>query len=268
MTQPALTKQIQSLEAQLGGQLFDRGRHGAVLTDLGRVLLPDARDVVRRAEVLAWRARQVARGEAGRLCVGFGMSSIELAPRAVAAFRRRYPDVDIVLDDMSSQTQIERLRAGELHVGFVRLPIDDDLERLVLREDYLAIASLASAEEHDRVPTETGELARWLPERRIVRLVASQGPGLAEQIERFRAGIGTRLDVVQEAHDLQTVLALVSAGVGIALVPASARSIAPRSVTITPIRHHTSNWQVAAVWRQADPAVVTANFLEVVREVA
>ncbi|TDD63615.1 LysR family transcriptional regulator, partial [Actinomadura rubrisoli] len=141
MTQPALTKQIQALEARAGGRLFHRGRHGAALTGLGAALLPGAQDLVQRADALARRMDRLARGEIGRLSVGFGMSSIELAPRAVAAFRRRHPGADITLDDMSTREQLERLEAGELDVGFVRLPVGDRWGQLPLRTDRLALAT-------------------------------------------------------------------------------------------------------------------------------
>lgn len=255
ITQPALTKQVQALETQVSGRLFDRGRQGAVLTDLGRLLLPDARDVVARAEAFGLRAAQAARGEAGTLSVGFGLSSIELAPRAVAAFRLRYPTASIVLDDMSSKVQIERILADELHVGFVRLPVDADLEQLALQTDRLALAA----------PRAPGPLPR-LDEHPVVQLARTKGPGLVAQIERYCAVLGVTPNVVQEAHDLQTVLALVAAGVGVALVPASAARIAPPSVRIAPIRRSAAAWQVGAVFRAA-PTPMTSNFLAVLREV-
>ncbi|MEU9867490.1 LysR family transcriptional regulator [Actinomadura sp. NPDC048021] len=263
MTQPALTKQIQALETQVGGRLFHRGRHGATLTDLGAILLPEAEDLVRRADTLAVRMNRMACGEIGRLSVGFGMSSIELAPRAVAAFRRRYPDVGIVLDDMSSHTQLERLATGELDVGFVRLPVGEKWERLPLRTDRLAIATAG-----DSPPENADDVARWAAGRPFVALAQVKGPGLASQIEAFRACLGVDTEVVQEAHDLQTVLALVAAGVGVAFVPVSAGSIAPAQVMLKAVDHEAATWQIGAVWNRQARNPLTGNFVTVVREVA
>ncbi|WP_433476330.1 LysR family transcriptional regulator [Spirillospora sp. CA-142024] len=263
ITQPALTKQIQALEAQAGGRLFHRGRHGATLTDLGRILLPEARDLVRRADALAVRMNRMARGEIGRLSVGFGLSSIEVAPRAVAAFRQRFPDADIVLDDMSSQVQLERLATGELDVGFVRMPVGEDWERLLLHADRLAIATAG-----DAPPEDADHVARWAAGRPCVALAQARGPGLAAQIEELRTALGVDVEVVQEAHDLQTVLALVAAGVGTAFVPAGAGSIAPAQVTLTPVDHPAAAWQIGAVWnRRADNPLI-GNFLPIIRGVA
>ncbi|NUW30857.1 LysR family transcriptional regulator [Nonomuraea sp. SMC257] len=263
VTQPALTKQIQALEAEIGGLLFDRGRHGAALTPLGQMFLPDAQDLVRRADILTRRARQTALGERGLLSVGFGMSTIDLAPRAVAAFRRRYPHVEITLDDMSGATQTDLIRAGRLHVGFVRLPVDDDLGAITLRTDTLAIAVTC---DEGPAPLSDQSVVSWLADRPLIRLASAKGPGLAAQVDGFLGAYDLRPHILQEAHDLQTVVALVASGAGVAIVPASAVTIASPAVTIVPIELPPARWQVGAVWDRAHMRPVTANFLAVVRE--
>ncbi|TDD65806.1 LysR family substrate-binding domain-containing protein, partial [Actinomadura rubrisoli] len=99
----------------------------------------------------------------------------------------------------------------------------------------------------------------------FVRLARVKGPGLADQVERFRDAAGITGPVVQEAHDLQTVLALVAAGVGCALVPAGVGPITPPQVTLAPIGHPAAGWRVGAVWDPASPGPLVRGFLEVVR---
>jgi len=257
LSQPALTKQIQALERELGGRLFTRGRHGATLTTLGEALLPQARDLLSSANEFTRRAHQLARGEAGQLTLGFGLSSIELAPRAVAAFRRRYPQVHISLEDMPSTTQLDRIRSGDLHVGFVRLPAGGDLRQQVLRRDRLAVA--------DTTPIPAG-IADWLNGRRLVRLARAKGPGLAEQIDQLCTAWHIRPGTLYETHDLQTVLAMVAAGVGPALVPASATNIAPPTVILTALEEPAAVWDVGIAWRPNPRTALTTNFLTVVRD--
>jgi DNA-binding transcriptional LysR family regulator len=254
VSQPALTKQLQVLERQLGGRLFRRGRHGTELTEFGRALLPDARDLVARADALSRRADRAARGELGRIAIGFGLSSIEYAPRAVASFRQRHPDVQVSLEDLPSAAQLDRLRTGDLHVGFVRLPDRTELPHRYIDTDRLALAVGAEV-----VVPAPKELPRWLGERPMVRLNPTRGPGLAAQIERVRAAWGTGLDVIQEADDLQTVLALVAAGVGAALVPAGGRSIAPPTVQLITLQEPESSWRIGVVWRPDSP--IAARFV-------
>lgn len=244
ISQPALTKQLQSLERQVGGTLFRRGRHGAGLTEFGHALLPEARDLVLRADAFSRRAERLARGELGRLAIGFGLSSIEFAPRVVAAFRRRYPEVEVRLDDLPSTVQRERLRDDRLQVGFVRLDASVPSPYRIVGTDRLAIAIGPDADPPDR-----SEPRDWLAGRPLVGLTPDRGPGLAGQIERLGLGWSLGLSVIQEADDLQTVLALVAAGVGAALVPASGRGIAPDGVRLFPIMDPAAAWRVAVLWR-------------------
>jgi DNA-binding transcriptional LysR family regulator len=111
----------------------------------------------------------MARGETGRLALGFGLSSIELAPRAVAAFRGRYPLVEVNLEDLPSTTQLERVRDGELHAAFVRLPAGEGLSHRVLDHDRLAVAS-------PRGQAVPDGLVEWLGSQRLVRLARAKDP--------------------------------------------------------------------------------------------
>ena len=252
LTQPALTKQIQALERELGGVLFTRGRHGATLTEFGARLIQQARALVTATDDFTQRAQRLARGETGELKVGFGLSTIDLAPRAVAAFRRRYPDVEVSLEDLPSKTQVERILSGQLHVGFVRLPADKVNQR-VLRRDHLAVASTTT------VPADR----EWLGQQRLVRLARAKGPGLTAQIDQLCAAWHVQPGTLHETHDLQTVLALVAAGTGPALVPATAVGIAPKSVTFTDVDDPAAAWDVGVAWHPDQDTALVENFLAV-----
>nr|CEL14118.1 Transcriptional regulators, LysR family [Kibdelosporangium sp. MJ126-NF4]CTQ88485.1 Transcriptional regulators, LysR family [Kibdelosporangium sp. MJ126-NF4] len=254
ITQPALTKQIQALERELGGLLFTRGRHGATLTEFGATLLPQARELLAAADEFTDRAHRLAVGAAGRLTLGFGLSTIDLAPRAVAAFRLAYPDVEISLEDLPSAVQTDRIQSGELSAGFVRLPVADDLRQRVLRRDHLAVASAGPV---------TGDVGAWLDEQGLVRLGRSKGPGLTAQIDRLCAAWRIQPTTLYETHDLQTVLALVAAGVGPALVPATAARIAPAGVTFTELDDPAAVWDVGIAWHPVQDTALVANFLTV-----
>lgn len=258
-SQPALTKQIQLLERRIGTDLFVRGRHGARLTPAGELLLPEAQRLLDQVDAFERRAAQVAAGTVGSLSIGFGLSGITLAPRAVALFRSRWPDVAVTLDDMSSAVQCERLLAGSLQVGFLRVPVPNGLHSVRLRRDQLALA----LPQQQEVPRNPG---RWLDGRPLVRLRPDRGPGLAAQISSLYDELGSRPAVLQEAADLLTVLALVAAGVGPAVVPASGASIAPAEVRLVPLTGRAASWWIGAVWSQRSPLV--ERFVEAATEVA
>ncbi|NEA31817.1 LysR family transcriptional regulator [Streptomyces sp. SID13031] len=260
-SQPALTKQIQQLERRLASTLFDRGRHGARLTAAGELLLPDALDVLARVEGFERRAAQIALGVEGSLTVGFGMSGIELAPRAVALFRSRYPQVQVTLGDLSSAVQYERLLAGSLQVGLVRLPAPPGLKHLRLQKDRLSLAVPVG----QAVPA---GLAAWLDGRPLVRLLPERGPGLTAQLTALYAELGCRPLILQEAADLQTVLALVAAGVGPAVVPATSASIASAAVRFIPFPGEAATWWTGAAWNPAFPSPLVSHFLTAASQVA
>ncbi|MFI6675142.1 LysR family transcriptional regulator [Kribbella sp. NPDC050470] len=258
-SQPALTKQIQVLERRVGSVLFSRGRHGARLTPAGELLLPDALELLDRAEAFDRRAALVAAGSEGSLAIGFGLSGIDLAPRSVALFRSRWPGVAVSLDDMSSAVQCERLLAGSLQIGFVRLPVPAGLEHLRLRRDRLALAVADGVD----VPRDVGS---WLDGRPLVRLVPARGPGLTAQIQGLYAELGCHPGVLQEAADLQTVLALVAAGAGPAVVPVSAERIAPSGLRLVPLSGRAATWWIGAAWATRTP--LTERFVKAAAEVA
>ena len=139
MTQSTLTKKIQRLEALFGSPLFDRGRRGTRLTPTGKILLPGARQLMIDCEQFEQFAKATARGVTGHLSIGFGLSSIKVAPELAARFIQQYPDIQVTLNDMPSQRQLDGLISGKLQVGFSRLPISAPLKGYALFSDRLVL---------------------------------------------------------------------------------------------------------------------------------
>ncbi|CAI1578235.1 MULTISPECIES: LysR family transcriptional regulator [Serratia] len=256
ISQPALSKQIQALETQLGVRLFERGRQGAVLTAGGQRLYPGAQVLVAQYQQFQQRARRVALGEAGRLSLGFGLSSFHLAPQLVAAFRQRFPEVAIGLEDLPSERQYQLLLQGELQAGFVRLPVNTPLCGVALLSDRLVLAAPgALALRADDL------MARFnlLP---LLQLTPKRGRGLSDQSLRFIAAHRLTPNVVQQAGDIQTLLALVAAGVGVALLPHSITHIAPAGIDILPLSGEETEWQVGIAWDPQRTDALRDNFIQ------
>ncbi len=141
ITQPALTKRLKSLEMAIGLQLFDRNRRGVALTKTGEQLLASARHIVGEADALIAHSRRLVEGSTGLLEIGFGLSTIDLAPRMVAAFRRAFPSVAVTLNDLPSSEQEARLEDQRLDLGFMRLPLASPiLTARTVMSDRLALA--------------------------------------------------------------------------------------------------------------------------------
>lgn len=256
ITQPALSKQIQAIELQLGTRLFERGRQGAQLTANGAALLPRARELLTQYEQFHLYAVQVVKGETGRLALGFGLSSFHLAPQRVAAFRQRFPSVVVGLEDLPSERQCLLLLSGDLQAGFVRLPVVDPLQALPLLNDRLVLAAPRTmALQEDSLLTDFHRFP-------LLQLEPSRGRGLSEQALRFIAAQGLRANVVQQAEDIQTLLALVAAGIGVALLPQSIAFIAPAGVDILPLSGEQTQWQVGLAWNPQRPDALRDNFIQ------
>ncbi|HTH77076.1 MAG TPA: LysR substrate-binding domain-containing protein [Trinickia sp.] len=258
-SQPALSKQIGSLESILGARLFERGRHGAGLTAFGTDFLPDAAALVRDADDMLLRAKEASRGKRGRLRVGLCLSVLTIAPRLIADFRRAHPQVSVTLVDLSSAEQSRRLLAGTLDVGFMRMPKGDELEAFAVIEESLALAIPREAS-IARLPKDLNVLN----DIGFVALSRARGAGTADQIDRWCAQRRFVPRVVQEAQDVQSVLATVAAGVGVAFVPSHMQFLL-RDATVLTLPGVHARWRVGLAWQAGRDDIVTQRFVAFTR---
>ena len=261
LSQPALSKQIRQLEEEIGAPLFDRGRHGAGLTEVGSLFVEEARKLVRQADAAFEQGRRAARGEVGRLAIGFGFSTLTLVPRVISKFRLYHPGVEIELSDMSTPEQIEALHAGRIHIGFVRLPAGRGLRQLPVLEDRLVLALPARGKKGHKSVDLSG-----LRDSPFIVLRRGRSHSLHEHVIRLCAKHGFHPRVVQEANESPTVLGLVAAGLGVALVPESQLRTRVEGVIIQGIGDRAARWLVGAAWRHEKGSPLTAKFLGLLKE--
>ena len=223
MTQPPLTQAIALLERHLGVRVFERTKRRVELTPAGAALLPEVLELLSRAARLASVARIAAAGESGHLRLAF-VSTIgfTLLPAWVRAFRERYPAVHLELREATGDVQVEALARGELEGGLLlHSPgmAPPGLECLVVDREPLLVAL---AENHRLAHSERLELAELLGEPLVIfpRRIA---PSLHDAIFALYHAAGHTPQLAQEAVQMQTIVNLVSAGLGVAWVPASVR---------------------------------------------
>ncbi|MDG3084940.1 LysR family transcriptional regulator [Vibrio hannami] len=258
ITQSALTKKIQRLEAFCGVVLFERGRQGASLTAAGVALLPEAQRIVSSFESYKCLTQRVAKGIAGNLNIGFGISSYQLAPDYIAKFKKHYPEIHITLNDIPSQKQSELLLRGDLHLSFSRLPALAPLKGVKLCTDHLVLAT------HRSQSININKLWFSLDSIDYLQLNPERGMGLSQQINMVLEEHEIKLNVVQEADDIQTLLALVSANLGFTIVPASARHIANEHVAFWELSGESSSWDVGLIWNEQLQSAAKDNFIHFV----
>lgn len=216
MTQPPLSRQIRLLEHHVGVQLLDRNSRAVSLTAAGKAFFPEAARILRIAEEATFAARRIAKGEQGNLSIGFtSASGYSLLPEVVRRLREYAPGVTLTLKELVSTSQVEALNSGELDLGLLRPhPMNDELESRLIASEALMVA--VPEGEADAWPLEP-TLACLHGKPFVMYSPHEARPFYQMLTERFaRAGVVP--DIVEHIGQVHTMLALVRAGVGAALI--------------------------------------------------
>ena len=223
MTQPPLTQAIAHLESLLGLSLFERSKRSVQLTVAGAALVPKARDLLARAQALPAYAQASADGEAGRLRLAFVSTvGFDGLPRWVRGFRQHYPKVQLELLEATGDVQLQALERGDIDAGFLLhspgfAPPGLACQRIAQEALVLALPEQSAlAHQATLRLKDVLSLPLVIFPRRIV-------PSLYDAIFAMYHAAGQLPDVAQEAIQMQTIVNLVSAGLGVAWVPASVR---------------------------------------------
>jgi DNA-binding transcriptional LysR family regulator len=223
MTQPPLTQAIAGLERSLGLRLFDRTKRSVQLTPAGAALVSEVRELLARAQSLPAHARAAAAGEVGRLRLAFVSTvGFELLPRWVRAFREQSPGVRLELIEATGDVQLQALARGEIDAGFIlHSPGFVPPGQATIRLDREPLV-VALPEQHPLAAGDRLALPRVLDEPLVIfprRIV----PSLYDAVFGLYHAAGKLPQVAQEAIQMQTIVNLVAAGLGVAWVPESVR---------------------------------------------
>lgn len=261
MTQPPLSRQIQLLERIIGVPLLERTSRLVRVTPAGRVFLRDARRILRLAESAALTTRRVASGEAGTLTVGFtAASGYAFLPGLVSLLRWRLPNIELVLKEMVSSEQIEALLTGRIDIGLLRPPIDRQEfgTQKVLNEALVA----ALPQGDPRLSQPKLQLTDF--HDRPFIMYSPDGAGYFHgMLTALFADAGAQPIFVQHMSQIHSILALVHAGLGAALVPAAATSLHYDDVTFRPLdMEPASPVELHMAWREDSDNPAVAPFLQ------
>jgi DNA-binding transcriptional LysR family regulator len=267
MTQPPLSRQIQVLERILDVRLLDRTSRTVRLTAAGRSFLPEAQRILRLAETATHVTRQVAAGRAGTLKLGFtAASAYDFLPRLVIALRRALPDVTLSLREMVSKDQVEELLAGRIDAALVRPP--------VTHPDLVAVRALAEPFVA-ALPAGNGLARREAlsPGDLDGEAFIAYAPNEARYFHDLVLGLfteaGIQPRVVQQLTQIHSILALVRAGLGIALVPAAAERLRLDGVVFRPLALPAARpAELVLAWRRDADDPLIARLVSSLSEVA
>ncbi|MCO2763336.1 LysR family transcriptional regulator [Pseudomonas aeruginosa] len=270
ISQPPLSQQIQALEEEIGARLFERTNRRVELTDAGRLFLDESRQVLAQVDKAVLLARRAHLGELGELKIGFTSSApfTSTIPSSIHAFRKAYPDVHLDLQEMSSRQVLKALFEESLQVGVIRpLALPDAVHWMELfREPLVAVLR---ADHPLAAGSEDGLAIAALAEEPFVFFPRSYGTGLYDQVIALTRQAGFSPRIAQEASEAMTIIGLVSAGLGVSILPASFRRTRVDGVVYRTLSDPEATTAVWLVRRQNEGSPLALSFIDLVtREAA
>ncbi|MBG6662747.1 LysR family transcriptional regulator [Pseudomonas aeruginosa] len=270
ISQPPLSQQIQALEEEIGARLFERTNRRVELTDAGRLFLDESRQVLAQVDKAVLLARRAHLGELGELKIGFTSSApfTSTIPSSIHAFRKAYPDVHLDLQEMSSRQVLKALLEESLQVGVIRpLALPDAVHwGELFREPLVAVLR---ADHPLAAGSEDGLAIAALAEEPFVFFPRSYGTGLYDQVIALTRQAGFSPRIAQEASEAMTIIGLVSAGLGVSILPASFRRTRVDGVVYRTLSDPEATTAVWLVRRQNEGSPLALSFIDLVtREAA
>ncbi len=267
MTQPPLSQAIQALEAQLGATLFERTRRSVALTAAGEALLPEARRLLQQADALPALARRAAAGESGTLSLAFvSIADYNLLPDALREFSAAYPAVQVSLQEATTDIQLEMLAEGVIDAGIVIAPLPDAMKRDIAYVPLLSEPLVLALPESNPQARHRKVSLRQVADQPLVIFPRRIGPRFQDLIFSCFHDAGVAPRVGQEAIQMQTIVSLVSAGMGIALVPQSVSNLKRPGVEYRALKEASPKVEFGLAWRRDNASPVLSAFVELMRK--
>ncbi|HEU4922893.1 MAG TPA: LysR family transcriptional regulator [Burkholderiales bacterium] len=265
ISQPPLSRSIVELEDRVGTRLLARTRRRVELTPEGARFLVDARRVLWQLEQAVLEVRGIAAGTTGRLRIGFvSLADYGVLPRLLKTYKAMRPGVTLALREMLSPEQAAALVAGELDFGLLLPPVAGaSFEHLVVQRERFVVALPA----RHALARRPGRVAlRELREEAFVMVPRDIAPGLYDIVAALAARAGFSPRVAQEAIQMQTVVSLVSSGLGVAVVPGSIANLGRRGVIYRELADPHPHLELWLAWRRSSLGAPGRELVEVARK--
>jgi DNA-binding transcriptional LysR family regulator len=268
MTQPPLSQTIQALEASLGTPLFLRTKRSVQLTPAGLALLPEARRILQQTGALPDLARRAASGESGLLSLSFvSTADYSVLPPLLREFREHCPQAQIDLREATTDVQLEDLMQGRIDAGLLIPPLYDKARTEL---DYLTVLSepliLAAPQGLKALRGKNAIGLKAVADLPLIIFPRRIAPAFHDAILGCFRDAGLTPRIGQEAIQMQTIVGLVSAGMGVALVPQSVSNLKRPGVDYKPLSGKTVQVETGLAWRRDNLSPVLHTFLELLRK--
>lgn len=267
ISQPPLSRSIRGLEASIGATLLARTRRRVELTPEGARFLEEAKRILAQLERAVHDVGSMAAGGGGQLRLGFvSLADYGVLPGLLRAYKSARPGVALALREMLSPDQAAALASGELDFGLLLPPVAGaDIEHVVVQRERFVAALPA----RHRLARARGRIAvRDLAQEAFVMAPRDIAPGLHDIVSTLAARAGFAPRVAQEAIQMQTVVSLVSSGLGVALVPASVANLGRRGVSYREIADVHPSLDLWLAWRPGALGAAAREFVQHARRLA
>jgi len=268
ISQPPLSLQIRQLEKEMGTTLFVRHARGVELTNAGKLMLEDARVILKQVEQTKIGVRRRARGETGRIIIGSAGGSYfqPLIPAIIREYRMHYPCVIMFPQASVTSLLVARVRVGQIDVAFVRLPVSDGegltLELLVDEPNVMAVPT-----GHPLSRATSASLPAFAKET-FVLFPREFSPGNYDSIIAACEKAGFSPRVGHQAPQIEAVIPMVAAGLGVSIVPRSMNHILTNAVAYLPIDGDAPRALLGLAYRHDDRSPPVKNFVAIARRAA
>jgi DNA-binding transcriptional LysR family regulator len=264
MAQPPLSQQIRRLEGELGVELLHRTTRKVELAPAGEVFLDRARRLLHDADTAVEDTRRAARGEVGRLAVGFtGSATYALLPALANALKTELPGVELDLQgELLTPAQVQGLTEHRLDLGLLRPPVRQrDLTIEVVVTEPLVVV----VPQHHRLAQRNEIPVAELADEPFVAYPSHFRSVLHDAVEEVCAAHGFKPRVALEVAETATLVSFVAAGLGVSLVPLSVTRFAVVGAVYRPLAGDPTQVELALAYRRDDSSPVLARALDVVR---
>jgi DNA-binding transcriptional LysR family regulator len=261
LSQPALSRQIQALEEEIGVSLFVRNHRKTSLTLAGEVFIEEAREMLLRFEQATRRALRAELGQSGRLRVGFvSTAAALLVPTLVKRFSILYPEVELELRNVLTMNQIKQLCDRELDVGLLRVPITapKEISTEILHSEPFVMFLPASHPHAQKPHLKLGHLQ----DADFVMIRRRGAPGFHDRIMGIFKRAGFSPHIVQEADEMYTLISLVAAALGIAILPSSVQCFITSGIVVRGLPATVKKSEIALAVNTNHVSAITQKFMD------
>ena len=265
VSQPGLSRQVRDLEEEIGFQLFERSAKSLRLTEAGRVFLVEARKVLQHADEAVNKARIVAGGVSGELNIGYAPSlTVQILPPALRKFQETFPKVRTALHDLSTEEMLSQLQSGALQVALMVRPTQRNRAGLAFEEIERYPMCVAVSPQHPFARKKTIGL-RQIVDQPLIGYTRKDYPDFYEYLEKIFAPVG-RLPMIVEEHDgVNSIIAAVESGRGVALGPSCLACMVGPRLKLIPIAPGVAPIPVVAAWRTKEVSDLVEKFVAAAR---